>query len=63
MNTSVKLIAKKLGFGPPKNIEFLNNSKRTQKIPYELKQAFWININWNMLFIILQKKTLINPDL
>ena len=40
MDTSVGLIAKKLGFGPPKNIEFLNNSKRTQKIPYELKQAF-----------------------
>ncbi len=40
MDTSVKLIAKKLGFDPPKNIEFLNNSKRTQKIPYELKQAF-----------------------
>jgi len=40
MDTSVKLIAKKLGFEPPKSIEFLNNSNRAQKIPYELKQAF-----------------------
>ena len=40
MDTSVKLIAKKLGFESPKNIEFLNVSKRTQKISYELKQAY-----------------------
>lgn len=40
MDTSVKLIAKKLGFEPPKNIAFLNISNKTQKTPYDLKQAF-----------------------
>jgi len=40
MNTSVNIIAKKLGFLVPEDIEILNTTERTQKVPYDLKQTF-----------------------
>jgi hypothetical protein len=40
METSVKMIAKKLSFTSPSNLETLNKTVRTQRVPVELKNAF-----------------------
>jgi len=40
MNTSVEVIAKKLGYDPPRKISTTNRTKRSQDVPYELKESF-----------------------
>lgn len=40
MDKSIGIIAKKLGFTPPRRVDTVNVTKRTQEIPYELKARF-----------------------